>query len=123
MNEIQIKMKVKFEVCAFVALLLAINVNCIRVIDNKEESLTTENNKETETTQESLESQTTIKPAESLVEIEPRNIENDYNHVTTSSTTTTAATTNIIPPTLLNAKHEINTNVTEKPGKVLKDLV
>lgn len=114
-------MKAIFEVCAFIVLLLVIKGNCIRVIEDKTESSTTvESVKVSEVVKENVGSQTTALPAENLIEVEPRNFESDY-HVTTSSTTTT--TTHKIPPTLLNTKHESNKDVTEKPTKMLKDLV
>lgn len=113
------KMKVKLEVGAFVALLLVVSANCVRVIENDIENTTKlESAIETEDLQESSEPQTTLKPTESSEELEPRNIESDYNHVTTSSTTTT--TTQTISQTLINAKHEAHKEVTER---MLKDLV
>jgi hypothetical protein len=115
-------MKANFEICAFVALLLVIKVNCIRVIEtNPENSTTIESIKELEEVKENLESQTTISSSDSLVALEPRIIDSNY-HITTSTTTSTT-TTHKIPPTLLNIKHELNKDVTEKPVRSLKELV
>lgn len=113
-------MKVKHRAFAFVALLLVIKVNCVRVIEDKTESTTkTESLEKSESIKESSESETTVKVPESLVELEPRIIDRDY-HVTTSiSATETASYT--IAPTLVNAKHEVK-EVTEAPEKTAKDV-
>jgi hypothetical protein len=108
---------VKRGICAFVALLLVIDVNCVRVIEENSESTTKfETSKKSENENESTDLQTTVKAPESLVELVPRII--DY-HATTASTSTEAAD-QTIPPTLVNAKHEGSKDVTEANYKDLR---
>jgi hypothetical protein len=112
-------MKLKYGLFAFVALLLVININCIRVIEDKTESTTNiENLEKLENVKESSESETTVKSSQSLIEPEPRIV--DY-HATTASSST-EANTQTIPPTLVNTKHDGNKDVTEKPEPTVKDI-
>lgn len=110
-------MRVNREVFAFVALLLVIRTNGIRVIEDVVESTTKA--EKFVAVKTSSESMIEVKSTASLIDVESRSIENDY-HVTSSSSTTEKTYT--ISPTLINVKLEEKDHATMTPVKVAKDI-
>ena len=112
-------MKGTFRFSALVTIILASQMNCVRILSSEDVNITTTTTptSETSTGFDSVSESSNIQdiPSESL-KMESRGIDSDYD-----TTTPLSSTTDRIPPTLLNTKIEFARDSSEKPGKSLKD--